>query len=140
MVLSVGLMDTICPPSTVFAAYNEIIAGKRGITPETAKGLGEAFGTGPEYWMNLENAYQLWRIKPSDDAVARRARIYSKAPVKEMIRRGWIERSDNVDVLEKSLTKFLGIDSIDAEPKDLALSHTAFVMFRVPPQVFVADP
>jgi cephalosporin-C deacetylase len=26
--LSVGLMDTICPPSTVFAAYNEIISGK----------------------------------------------------------------------------------------------------------------
>jgi cephalosporin-C deacetylase len=26
--VSVGLMDTICPPSTVFAAYNEITAGK----------------------------------------------------------------------------------------------------------------
>ena len=26
--LSVGLMDTICPPSTVFAAYNEITSGK----------------------------------------------------------------------------------------------------------------
>ena len=26
--LSVGLMDLICPPSTVFAAYNEITAGK----------------------------------------------------------------------------------------------------------------
>ncbi|MGH3194447.1 MAG: acetylxylan esterase [Streptosporangiaceae bacterium] len=26
--LSVGLMDTICPPSTVFAAYHEITAGK----------------------------------------------------------------------------------------------------------------
>ena len=26
--LSVGLMDTICPPSTVFAAYNEITASK----------------------------------------------------------------------------------------------------------------
>jgi len=26
--LSVGLMDAICPPSTVFAAYNEITAGK----------------------------------------------------------------------------------------------------------------
>ena len=26
--LSAGLMDTICPPSTVFAAYNEITAGK----------------------------------------------------------------------------------------------------------------
>jgi cephalosporin-C deacetylase len=27
--LSVGLMDMICPPSTVFAAYNEITAGKQ---------------------------------------------------------------------------------------------------------------
>jgi cephalosporin-C deacetylase len=26
--VSVGLMDVICPPSTVFAAYNEIAAGK----------------------------------------------------------------------------------------------------------------
>jgi cephalosporin-C deacetylase len=26
--VSVGLMDTVCPPSTVFAAYNEITAGK----------------------------------------------------------------------------------------------------------------
>jgi cephalosporin-C deacetylase len=26
--LSTGLMDTVCPPSTVFAAYNEITAGK----------------------------------------------------------------------------------------------------------------
>jgi cephalosporin-C deacetylase len=26
--LSVGLMDTVCPPSTVFAAYHEITAGK----------------------------------------------------------------------------------------------------------------
>jgi len=27
--LSAGLMDTVCPPSTVFAAYNEISAGKQ---------------------------------------------------------------------------------------------------------------
>jgi cephalosporin-C deacetylase len=26
--MSVGLMDDICPPSTVFAAYNEITAEK----------------------------------------------------------------------------------------------------------------
>jgi cephalosporin-C deacetylase len=34
--LSVGLMDIICPPSTVFAAYNEIGAGKEiGVHPYT---------------------------------------------------------------------------------------------------------
>jgi len=99
------------PPRVV----NEIIAGKRSITPETAKGLGDAFGTGAEYWMNLESAFELWRIK-SDSAVARRARIYSKAPIKEMIRRGWIERSANVEILESNLAAFLGISSLDEEP------------------------
>lgn len=36
---------------------NEIIAAKRGITPETAKGLGAAFGNGAQTWLNLEAAY-----------------------------------------------------------------------------------
>jgi cephalosporin-C deacetylase len=38
--LSVGLMDTICPPSTVFAAYNEITAGKEiAVYPFTGHGV-----------------------------------------------------------------------------------------------------
>ena len=32
-------------------AVNEIVAGKKAITPETARGLGDAFGTGPELWV-----------------------------------------------------------------------------------------
>jgi HTH-type transcriptional regulator/antitoxin HigA len=106
------------PPRVV----NEIIAGKRGITPETARGLGDAFGTGPEYWMNLESAYELWRVK-SDNSVARRARMFSAAPIKEMIRRGWIERSKNVDVLERNVAAFLNIGSLNEEPA--ALAHAA---------------
>ena len=42
---------------------NEIIMGKRSITPETATALGEAFGTSAQLWMNLESAYQLWKSK-----------------------------------------------------------------------------
>lgn len=38
---------------------NKLLAGKKEITPETAHDLGEAFGTGPEIWMNLESAYRL---------------------------------------------------------------------------------
>lgn len=33
---------------------NQIISGKKAITPETAIELGQAFGTSPELWMNLE--------------------------------------------------------------------------------------
>ena len=38
---------------------NELVKGKRGITPDTAWLLGEAFGTGPEFWMNLQVAFDL---------------------------------------------------------------------------------
>ena len=38
---------------------SDIIGGKRSITPEMAVLIGEAFGTGPEVWLNLDNAYRL---------------------------------------------------------------------------------
>ena len=37
---SVGLMDTICPPSTVFAAYNEITCGQGHIGPPVHRSRG----------------------------------------------------------------------------------------------------
>ncbi len=43
---------------------NELVRGKRGITPETAWLLGEALGTGPEFWMNLQVAFDLTSIAP----------------------------------------------------------------------------
>ena len=43
---------------------NEIVRGKRGITPDTAWLLAQAFGTTPEFWMNLQVAYDLARNKP----------------------------------------------------------------------------
>ena len=73
------------------ARINEIIKGKRGISDETAVALGEAFGTGAEYWMRLEGTYRLSRVRPSSDTVARRARLYSMAPMRELVKRHWIE-------------------------------------------------
>lgn len=49
---------------------NELANGKRGVTPNTAWLLGEALGTGPEFWMNLQVAFDLTstsrpkRVKP----------------------------------------------------------------------------
>jgi HTH-type transcriptional regulator/antitoxin HigA len=91
---------------------NEIIAGKRGITPETAKGLADALGSPPQYWLNLESAYQLWKVPEGDDTVARRARLYSRAPIREMERRHWIESTENVAVLRARLLDFFGISSL----------------------------
>ncbi len=37
----------------------EIVNGTRGITGETAVLLGHAFGTTPEFWLNLQSRYEL---------------------------------------------------------------------------------
>ena len=44
---------------------NEIIRGKRGITPETAWLVSQALGTSPQFWMNLQDAYDLTSKRPS---------------------------------------------------------------------------
>lgn len=101
---------------------SELITGKRAITPETATGLADAFGTSPDYWMNLESQYQLSKAKVSSDNVARRARLYSKFPVREMLRRRWVQVSENIEVLEHRFCEFFDIPDMNAEPE---LCHNA---------------
>jgi addiction module HigA family antidote len=44
---------------------NEIVRGKRGVTPETAWLLSQALGTTPEFWINLQAAHDLAAQRPS---------------------------------------------------------------------------
>lgn len=44
---------------------NELVRGKRGVTPETAWLLAGAFGTTPDFWVNLQTAYDLAATKPT---------------------------------------------------------------------------
>ena len=43
---------------------NELVKGKRGITPGTAWLLAQALGTTPEFWVNLQTNYDLARNRP----------------------------------------------------------------------------
>ena len=43
---------------------NEIVRGKRGITPETAWLFSEAFNTTPEFWLNLQSTHDLSANRP----------------------------------------------------------------------------
>jgi addiction module HigA family antidote len=45
---------------------NELVRGKRGITPETAWLLSQALNTTPEFWINLQAAYDLARSRPTE--------------------------------------------------------------------------
>lgn len=101
---------------------SEIIGGKRAITPETAYGLGQAFGTSAETWLALESQYQLSKLRVENDQVARKARLYDKFPVRELLRRGWVRASDDLKELERAFCEYFGIPDMDATP---SLSHAA---------------
>jgi len=52
---------------------NELVRGKRGVTPETAWLLAQAFNTTPEYWINLQTAHDLARSRPAKPVAALKA-------------------------------------------------------------------
>jgi HTH-type transcriptional regulator/antitoxin HigA len=98
-------------------AINELISGKKQITPETALGLARAFGDDDAmYWLNLENVYRLSRARPADEAVSRRGILYTRFPVREMMKRGWVEPSENIDVIEHRACRFYSIKNINEQP------------------------
>jgi addiction module HigA family antidote len=43
------------PPNRV----SQIIAGKRAVTGDTALRFGHWFGTEPQFWLNLQSAYEI---------------------------------------------------------------------------------
>ncbi len=97
-------------------AVNEILSGKKVITPETAKELAAAFGTSPELFLNLENAYRLSQTKNASEKVQRRAQLYEKIPVAEAIRYKWLPKTRDLQKLEDEVCQLLGIASINENP------------------------
>ena len=65
--------------------------------------------------MNLESQYQLSKVRSPDGVIARRAKLYERFPVREMIKRGWIETSKSVEVLEQQFLSFFGIKRLNDE-------------------------
>lgn len=107
------------PPQVI----TEIIRGTKQITPETALELGAALGTSADIWTNLETAYrlQLARSRHTGSAIiARRAKVFDRLPIAEMIKRGWIRASKDIDELDRRACEFLGVRSIEEDTKTFA--------------------
>ena len=86
-------------------AVNMIVSGKRGISPDMAKALGDAFDVSAEYFANLQKAFEMSTARAPDPSIARRAQLQTTYPVREMIRRGWLEDTD-IGLLETQLMRF----------------------------------
>ncbi len=51
-------------------ALTRVLTGKAGVSAEMSLKLGEALGTSPDFWFNMQNQYDFWHA-----AQARRKRI-----------------------------------------------------------------
>ena len=58
------LADAIHVP---YQRVNEIINGRRGVTPATALRLAKYFNLSADYWMNLQQRWDLYHAKKSED-------------------------------------------------------------------------
>jgi len=113
---------------------SNIINGKRAISVDIASCLAAAFGTTAQFWMNLETSYQLWMETKADAKISRKARLYASVPVNELVKRGWIETSTDIDVLEDRVLHFLDRESLD-EPSRLMYASKKSTEKATPAQV-----
>lgn len=51
-----------------YPRMNEIVNGKRSVTPDTALRFSRFTGTDPDFWLNLQQARDLWDAMHSEAA------------------------------------------------------------------------
>jgi addiction module HigA family antidote len=52
-----------------YQRINEIVNGKRGVTPSTALRLAKFFGMTPDFWMNLQLRWDLYWVQQEEQSV-----------------------------------------------------------------------
>ena len=89
---------------------NEIIKAKKSITPETAIGLGKVLGIDPQFWTNLEVNYRMTLAQRQEaDMLTASERWLKDYPIRDMLKRGWIQAGRDRSSRLKALMSFLGV-------------------------------
>lgn len=60
-----------------YQRINEIVNGRRGITPGTALRLARYFGMSEDFWMNMQLRWDLYRAKRTEEKALRSIKPYS---------------------------------------------------------------
>jgi antitoxin HigA-1 len=77
-----GLKDFRCvsqkrdPLYVPYQRVNEIINGKRGITPGTALQLAKFFNISINFWLNLQIRWDLYHAQQSEAETVEKIRVY----------------------------------------------------------------
>lgn len=74
------LADSIQVP---YQRINEIISGKRGVTPSTALRLAKYFGMSADFWLNIQIKFDLYLVQKKEKQVLERIRQMNNPTLRE---------------------------------------------------------
>ncbi len=94
---------------------NRLIKGETDITPDSAVALADAFDMPAEFFLDLQKLYNISRARSADPGVKTRASWLSKFPVREMIKRKWIEET-TADLLDLQMMRFFDANRVEDVP------------------------
>ena len=120
-------------------ALNEIIKGKKAITPETALELERVLGTPAYIWLNLERDYQYNKARLEDlrrlDAQVEEARAY---PYAVMAKLGWVAVTRDPSERVRELLKYFGVARLSAVTKVQSVAYRKSRTKDASPQALAA--
>jgi HTH-type transcriptional regulator/antitoxin HigA len=103
---------------------NKILNDKQPITLDIARLLSEIFNTSAQYWINIDTGYRLWlgHERSEKEIIAdKRAIIYERMPINDMIKKGWLKAPHDIKALEKQVLQFWGWKKLDFSVLDKQL-------------------
>ncbi len=74
------LADSIQVP---YQRINEIVGGRRGVTPSTALRLAKYFGMSADFWLNLQLKFDLYSAQKKERQILGRIKQIKQPAVKE---------------------------------------------------------
>lgn len=100
------------------SVINKIISGHRSVDAEMALKFESIFGVDANIFLDLQKSYDLAKARitaRTDPHRATIATLFGDLPVLDMIKRRWLDADDirNVPTVEKSLTRFFGVSSLN---------------------------
>ena len=101
---------------------NQVLNDKRGISHNMARSLGAALDYPAETFARAQADWDLRNADEPEAAIIARARILSRYPLREMVKRGWVDPEHGKGSLEDQVCRFFGVQSIDEIPH---LTHSA---------------
>lgn len=91
---------------------NEILSGKSIITPETALKFESVLGMSAKFILNLEGSYRIYLAeKERKEREAKEIRFLKNIPYKEMMKLGWIPKTQDKIEIVQNVKQFLGVNA-----------------------------